>query len=211
MLDKLPKFEARLDVLERKLMDPQVLRIGDLLQKFARESAQVRKIVEQGQDLVRVTQELEEAKEMLAAEDDPELCEMARDEMRSLEAQLETGMAELRLLLLPRDPYEGRPLLLEIRAGTGGDEAAIWCSDLLKLYTKYALTQNWQTRVVSSTDSDAGGCRDVTVEIKGDSVYSKLKFEAGVHRVQRVPATETQGRIHTSTATVASTPRTATG
>ena len=132
--------------------------------------------------------------------------EMAREEQRDIEAQLEELDERLKVLLLPRDPNDDKNVMLEIRAGTGGDEAAIWAGDLLKLYSKYAQEQGWSAKVVSMSDSETGGCRDATVEIAGDAVYSKLKFEAGVHRVQRVPATETQGRVHTSTATVAIMP-----
>merc|ERR1719198_1318503 len=132
--------------------------------------------------------------------------EMVREELRTIEEELSELDERLKLLLLPSDPNDEKNVMLEIRAGTGGDEAAIWASDLAKLYTKYANGQGWSTRVISQSESDAGGCRDVTIEVKGDAVYSKLKFEAGVHRVQRVPATETQGRVHTSTATIAIMP-----
>ena len=213
MLDKLPKFEARLEVLERKLMDPQVLRNGDELQRIARESAHVRQIVEQGQNLLRVQQEIQDAKEMLASEDDPELCEMAREEMRTLEAQFESGTAELRLLLLPRDPYEGRPLLLEIRAGTGGDEAALFASDLCRMYTKFGEQNGLRIDLMSASPILVGGTgkthqgfKEAVLSVTGDKAYNLLRFEAGVHRVQRVPATESQGRIHTSAATVAVLP-----
>ena len=138
--------------------------------------------------------------------DDAEMREMAREEVKDLERRTKELDEQLKLLLLPSDPNDEKNVMFEIRAGTGGDEAAIWASDLLRLYTKYAESQGWQARVVSLSESDAGGCRDATIEVRGDSVYSKLKFEAGVHRVQRVPQTETQGRVHTSTATVAIMP-----
>jgi peptide chain release factor 1 len=138
--------------------------------------------------------------------DDAELRELAREEVRGIEDEMGNLDERLKLLLLPSDPNDDKNVMLEIRAGTGGDEAALWAADLEKMYQKYALSQGWQAKVVSSSDSEKGGVRDVTLEVKGNSVYSKLKFEAGVHRVQRVPATETQGRIHTSTATVAIMP-----
>ena len=206
VLERLAQIKASFDELGAKLEDPDIMADTATLLATTKERSKLEPTVEAYQQYLHMTTGLEEAKELFNEADDAEMREMAREEVKELEASLEELDERLKLLLLPSDPNDEKNVMFEIRAGTGGDEAAIWCSDLLKLYTKYALTQNWQTRVVSSTDSDAGGCRDVTVEIKGDSVYSKLKFEAGVHRVQRVPATETQGRIHTSTATVAIMP-----
>jgi len=176
------------------------------LLRVNKEIAKLDKTVTAYDNYLALTTALEEAQELFNEADDAEMKEMAREEMKEVDAQLSELDESLKLLLLPTDPNDEKNVMIEIRAGTGGDEAAIWASDLAKLYSKYAIGQNWQTRVVSETQSEAGGCRDVTIEVKGDSVYSKMKFEAGVHRVQRVPATETQGRIHTSTATIAVMP-----
>jgi len=177
-----------------------------VLLQVTKDRAKLEPTVEAYDKYMSLTEQLAEAKEMFNEADDAEMKELAREEQKECESALAELDEELKLLLLPSDPNDEKNVMFEIRAGTGGDEAAIWASDLLKLYKKYADGQGWQTRVVSMSDSDAGGCRDATLEIKGASVYSKLKFEAGVHRVQRVPATETQGRIHTSTATVAIMP-----
>ena len=137
---------------------------------------------------------------------DPELREMAALEVAELEAKIATLEDQLTILLLPRDPLDEKNIMLEIRAGTGGDEASIWAGDLVRLYSKYAETQNWKVSLLSESPADMGGFKEAILEIKGDNVYSKLKFEAGVHRVQRVPLTEASGRVHTSTATVAIMP-----
>ncbi|MFN7317510.1 MAG: peptide chain release factor 1, partial [Microcystis sp.] len=137
---------------------------------------------------------------------DPELREMAALEVAELEAKIASLEDQLTILLLPRDPLDEKNIMLEIRAGTGGDEASIWAGDLVRLYSKYAETQNWKVSLLSESPADMGGFKEAILEIKGDNVYSKLKFEAGVHRVQRVPLTEASGRVHTSTATVAIMP-----
>jgi len=207
VLDRLASIKSSFEELTARLEDPDIMANVEELLKVNKERARLEPTVEAYELYLSLDEQLGDAKEMFQeAGDDPEMKEMAREEVRDLETQMAELDERLKLLLLEPDPNDEKNVMFEIRAGTGGDEAAIWASDLLKLYTKYAVTQGWQTRVVSMSDSEAGGCRDVTVEIKGDAVYSKLKFEAGVHRVQRVPATETQGRIHTSTATVAIMP-----
>jgi peptide chain release factor 1 len=151
--------------------------------------------------------ELEGAVEMFQeSAGDAEIREMAREEVKQLETTMEQMERDLKLMLLPSDPNDERNVMLEIRAGTGGDEAAIWAGDLLNVYRKYAVEMGWSLRVVEEADADMGGYKSVVAEVRGNSVYSKLKYEAGVHRVQRVPATESQGRVHTSTATVAVMP-----
>src|SRR6185369_17209738 len=144
-----------------------------------------------------------QAREMM---DDPEFAEMAREEITTLEAELPALESELQALLLPRDPDDARNTFLEIRAGTGGDEAALFAGDLLRMYTRYAERQGWRTELMSESDGEVGGYKEVVVRVMGDGCYGKLKFESGGHRVQRVPATETQGRIHTSACTVAALP-----
>jgi len=206
VLDRLASIKATFDELTAKLEDPEIMANVDVLLQVNKDRAKLEETVEAYQTYMSLEEQRAEAAEMFAEADDAEMKEMAREEQKDIEQQISALDARLKLLLLPKDPNDDKNVMFEIRAGTGGDEAAIWCADLLKLYTKYAESQGWKTKVVSMSDSEAGGCRDATLEIKGDSVYSKLKFEAGVHRVQRVPATETQGRIHTSTATIAIMP-----
>ena len=211
MLDKLPVFETRLEVLERQLMDPAVASDGRKVRELSREAAYVRDVVEAFRALKRQLEELDGAKEMLASESDPDMREMARDEITELEQQIETSTQSVRLLLLPRDPYEGRPVMLEIRAGTGGDEAALFAGDLLRMYQRFAEARGLRIEVISRSEITVGGgsgkslqgLKEVVAAVSGDDAYSMLRFEAGTHRVQRVPATESQGRIHTSAATVA--------
>lgn len=205
VLDRLREMRGVHDDLTAQLEDPSVQANVEAMLRVTRERAKLDGVVEALSAYEGCEQRLKEAKELFN-EDDVELREMARAEIKEAEQEMEALDARMKVLLLPSDPNDERNVMFEIRAGTGGDEAAIWASDLLNLYERYAREQGWQTRLVSKSDSEAGGMRDATMEIKGQSVYSKLKFEAGVHRVQRVPATETQGRIHTSTATVAIMP-----
>ena len=205
VLDRLREMRKVHDELTARLEDPSVQQNVEEMLRVTRERARLEAVVDALDSYEACQTRLADAKELFNDED-TEMREMARAEMKEVEQQMEELDERMKVLLLPSDPNDERNVMLEIRAGTGGDEAAIWASDLLNLYQRYAKEQAWQVRVVSSSDSEAGGVRDVTLEIKGDSVYSKLKFEAGVHRVQRVPATETQGRIHTSTATVAIMP-----
>jgi peptide chain release factor 1 len=205
VLDRLREMRGVHDDLTAQLEDPSVQANVDAMLRVTRERAKLDGVVQALNAYESCEQRLKEAKELFS-EDDAELREMARAEIKEAEDEMEALDSRMKVLLLPSDPNDDRNVMFEIRAGTGGDEAAIWASDLLNLYERYAREQGWQTRLVSRSDSEAGGMRDATIEIKGQSVYSKLKFEAGVHRVQRVPATETQGRIHTSTATVAIMP-----
>jgi len=205
VLDRLREMRKVHDELGAQLEDPAVQANIEEMLRVSRERSKLDSTVEALAEWESLEQRLEEGKELFS-EEDAELREMARAEIREVEEAMEALDGRLKLLLLPTDPNDDKNVMFEIRAGTGGDEAAIWANDLLSLYSRYAQSQGWQSRVVTASDSDAGGVRDATLEIKGEAVYSKLKFEAGVHRVQRVPATETQGRIHTSTATVAIMP-----
>ncbi len=213
MDEKMVAFEKRLEALDRQMMDPAVASDGRRFREVSQEAAQVRDIVEAWHAIRRLDEELAGARE-LAADSDPEVRELAKMEVESLEEQLEAAQASLRLLLLPRDPYEGRPLMLEIRAGTGGDEAALFASDLFRMYQRFGEENGLRIEAMSTSPITVGGgsgktlqgLREVVAAVTGDNAYSLLKFEAGVHRVQRVPATETQGRIHTSAATVAVLP-----
>ena len=206
VLDRLATIKSTFEELTAKLEDPDIMADVDTLLQVNKDRAKLEPTVEAFETYLSLETQLDEAKEMFNEADDAEMKELAREEVKECEEQMAELDERLKLLLLPSDPNDEKNVMFEIRAGTGGDEAAIWASDLLKLYTKYSESQGWQSKVVSMSDSEAGGCRDVTLEIKGDAVYSKLKFEAGVHRVQRVPATETAGRIHTSTATIAIMP-----
>ncbi|MFT5459704.1 MAG: peptide chain release factor 1, partial [Myxococcota bacterium] len=180
---------------------------------LGRESNHVRGIVEHWQAHRRSVQELEDARGMLTDETDPEMREMVRDEVSELEERIAESAAALRLMLLPQDPYEGRPLLLEVRAGTGGDEAALFAADLARMYMRFGETRGLRFEPLSTNVITVGGTgkthqgfKEIVLSVTGDEAYSALRFEAGVHRVQRVPATESQGRIHTSAATVAVLP-----
>jgi len=207
VLDKLGSVRAQYEELGARVEQPEVQSNIDELLKATKERSKLEPTVLAHDVYIAAETALAEAKEMFAeCSDDADMREMAREEMRAAEATMEEVDATIKLLLLPTDPNDDKDIMLEVRAGTGGDEAALFVNDLIRLYTKYAETQGWSVRLASATDSEAGGYRDATLEVKGDSVFSKLKFEAGVHRVQRVPATETAGRVHTSTATVAVMP-----
>ena len=207
MLDRLKDVEARLEELNRLLMDPEVSRDRDRLRDLSKEHAHINPIVERFREMIQAESQLAEVEEMLA---DPEMREMASEEKSALEEKLETLREELRFLLLPKDPYEGRNILLEIRAGTGGDEAAIFAGDLFRMYARYCSLNNWKVEELSSSEISVGGgssgYKEIICLITSKGVYSHLKYESGVHRVQRGPVTETQGRIHTSAATVAILP-----
>lgn len=213
MYEKLAAFERRLEALDRQMMDPAVASDGRRFRTISQEASHVRDIVEAWRQVRDLDDELTDAKE-LAGDDDPELREMARAEVSALEEKLDEARQALRLLLLPRDPYEGRPIMLEIRAGTGGDEAALFAGDLFRMYSRFGEAHGLRVEAMSTSPITVGGgsgkslqgLREVVAAVTGDNAYSLLKFEAGVHRVQRVPATETQGRIHTSAATVAILP-----
>lgn len=207
LLDKLNSVEQTFDELTRKLADPDIAKDPGEFQRIAKARSSLEEVVDvygiwkQAQDeLVGTRQILKEA----AA--DIELREMARQEAEELEQKVDHLEQQLKILLLPKDPNDDKNIMLEIRAGTGGDEAGIWAGDLLRMYTRYAERQNWRVKLLSESLGELGGFKEAILEIQGDSVYSKLKYEAGVHRVQRVPVTETGGRVHTSTATVAVMP-----
>jgi peptide chain release factor 1 len=206
MFEKLAALEARLGALDRLLMDPSVMKSADRYRELSIEHARLRQIVGQWRKHKVLVKELEEARAMAHEEDDHEIREMAREEAAQLAAQIEASTDAMRVLLLPRDPYEGRPLLLEIRAGTGGDEAGLFAADLYKMYVRFGEQRRLKMDVMSSSSVTVGksaqGFKEIILSVSGDAAYRSLRFEAGVHRVQRVPATESQGRIHTSAATV---------
>ncbi|BAZ52605.1 peptide chain release factor 1 [Nostoc sp. NIES-4103] len=207
LLEKLKSVEQTFNELTRRLADPDTAKNPDEYQKIAKSRSSLEEVVNTYETWKTAQEELLGARQVLKeANGDPELQEIAAMEVKELEEKLEYLESRLKILLLPRDPNDDKNIMLEIRAGTGGDEASIWAGDLLRMYSRYADTQGWRVKLVSESLGEMGGFKEVILEIQGDSVYSKLKFEAGVHRVQRVPATEAGGRVHTSTATVAIMP-----
>jgi peptide chain release factor 1 len=207
LLDKLRSVEQTFNELTRRLADPDVARDPGEFQRVAKSRSSLEEVVNTFEDWKVTQQALTEARQISKeAGGDLELQEMATLEADELEARSTELETRLKILLLPSDPNDDKNIMLEIRAGTGGDEASIWAGDLVRMYSRYAETQNWRVKLLSESLADMGGFKEAILEIQGDRVYSKLKFEAGVHRVQRVPVTEASGRVHTSTATVAIMP-----
>ncbi len=206
MRDKLKKLVVAYDELTAMLGDPVVLADQKEYTRLAREQSAQTPIAEKAREYLSVTQQLDEAKEVLKADHDPEMKEFAAEEAKELEARIPPLEDELRVMMLPADPNDEKDIIVEIRSGAGGDEAAIFAGDLYRMYVRYAELQKWKPEEIDASEADTGGFREVSFRIKGNKVYSKMKFESGVHRVQRVPVTESQGRIHTSTATVAVLP-----
>ena len=205
MLDRLAEIERRYEELERLVADPTVIANRREFAKLARERSQLEETVARWRERQRLAREIEEHRE-LAREKDAELRELARGELPALEARLAALDATLKQLLLPKDPHDERNTVLEIRAGTGGDEASLFAAELFRMYTRYAERHGWRVEVLSSSPTGLGGFKEVIALVVGKGAFSRLKFEGGVHRVQRVPVTETQGRIHTSAVTVAVLP-----
>jgi peptide chain release factor 1 len=187
------------------MSDPAVATDPGKLMEFGRERSELDEIVAVYRDYQDVERQLDETQE-LSGDSDRELAEMIQDELRSLREQRDTLVSRMRSLLVPKDPNDDKKVIVEIRAGTGGDEAALFAQDLFRMYTRYAERQRWKVEVLSSTETDGGGFREIIFEIAAKGAYSHLRYESGVHRVQRVPVTESQGRIHTSTASVAVLP-----
>ena len=207
LLDKLQSVEQTFEELTRLLADPDVATNPDEFQKVARTRSSLEETVNTYDIWKKTKEDLTDARLILKeANSDPEMREMASLEVEELEEKLAQLEHQLTILLLPRDPNDDKNIMLEIRAGTGGDEASIWAGDLVRMYSRYAETVGWKVSLLSESLAEMGGFKEAILEIKGEQVYSKLKFEAGVHRVQRVPVTESGGRVHTSTATVAIMP-----
>ncbi len=205
MLERLAELEARYEELNALLTDPDVLADHRRVEEIARERSTLEDAVTLYRAYQEATAALEDAR-TLAYDDDQDVREMAREEVSQLEAEIERLDHDLRLALLPKDPADDRNVIVEIRAGTGGDEAGLFASDLFRMYQRYAERQRWAVDILNTSANEAGGYREIVFEINGRGAYSRLKYESGVHRVQRVPETEAQGRIHTSTATVAVMP-----
>lgn len=207
MLEKLQVLEERYDELTRLLADPQVIADQEKWQKYVKEHADLEETVQVFREYKKVKKDLRDARKMLEEEDlDREMEELAKQEIDELSERAEELEERLKLLLIPKDPLDERNVIVEIRAGAGGEEAALFAGDLYRMYTRYAERQGWKVEEISSHPTDIGGYKEVIFMVEGKGAYSRLKYESGVHRVQRVPVTETGGRIHTSTATVAVLP-----
>ena len=205
LFEKLEQIESRYDEMTRELSSPEVHDDSARYQKLAKQHSELGEIVAKFREWKDIEKALEGAKQLLA-EADPEMKQMAEEEQKTLEARREAVEREVKILLIPKDPNDEKNVILEIRAGTGGDEASLFAAELFRMYSRYAESQHWKVEILESSASPVGGMKEVVAAIQGNKVYSKLKYESGVHRVQRVPATEQQGRIHTSAATVAVLP-----
>ena len=205
MFDKLDFITEKYDELSKLVSDPDVINNQPLWQKHIKEMGEIEPIVKKYQEYKKAKSDLAEAKEMLE-EGDEEMRELAKMEIADLEEQIERNEEELKVLLLPKDPNDDKNVILEIRAGTGGEEAALFGADLLRMYTRYAERNRWKTELMDLNDTGLGGVKEAVMLIKGKGAYSRLKYESGAHRVQRVPETESSGRVHTSAATVAVLP-----
>ena len=205
MFEKLAQIVQKQKALEDRLADPGLLKDPQILQKLGREHKEVTEIVKVYQEWRGCKQALEEARSLLD-EPDPEMQDFARDEVKEHDSRIADLEGRLRRLMLPKDPNDEKNVIVEIRAGTGGEEAALFAADLYRMYTRFAESKGWKVEELSRNESGVGGMREVVALIRGEGAYSRLRFESGTHRVQRVPLTESQGRIHTSAATVAVLP-----
>jgi peptide chain release factor 1 len=203
MLDRLDQLEARYEELSTQLSDPKIVNDQENYRKVAKQHRDLEPTVEKFREYRKLRDGIAEAKTMLA---DADMKEMAQAELDELEPKLATAEDELKILLLPKDPNDDKNVIVELRAGTGGDEASLFVAEVFRMYLRFAEQHKWKVEVLSQTDSDVGGLKDVTAIFEGQGVYRQMKYESGVHRVQRVPATETQGRVHTSAITVAVLP-----
>jgi peptide chain release factor 1 len=201
--DKLQPFITRSEEITNLLMSPDITSDIKRMTTLSKEQSSIEPIVRKAKEYIKVLEDIEENRSML---DDSELGDLAKEELKELEQKKPILEDEIKLLMIPKDPNDDRNIYLELRAGTGGDEAALFVGDLFRGYLRYAENNDWKVEIMSSSDSEAGGYKEIVILVKGDHVYSKLKFEGGTHRVQRVPATESQGRVHTSAITVAVMP-----
>lgn len=206
MLDKLESIRSNFINLEEQMSDPQIVSDQARYTKVSKEYFKLKEVVDAYLDYKKVLENIDGAKELLK-EKDEEMREMAKLELQELEPRRNELEEQIRTLLIPRDPEDARDIIFEIRAGTGGDEASLFAGDLYRMYIKYFETQGWKTEPLYENEGTVGGYKEVSVEVRGSDVYGKMKFESGVHRVQRVPTTETKGRVHTSAATVAVMPK----
>jgi peptide chain release factor 1 len=205
MFDRLDQLETRYEDLGRQLSDPNIVSDQENYRKVSKQHRDMEPTVEKFRDFRKLRNSIADAKAMLA-ESDPDMREMAQAELDELEPKLAATEADLKILLLPKDPNDDKNVVLELRAGTGGDEASLFVAEVFRMYLRFAEQHKWKVEILSQTDSDVGGLKDITAIMEGQGVYAQMKYESGVHRVQRVPATETQGRVHTSAITVAVLP-----
>jgi peptide chain release factor 1 len=206
MFERLDQIETRYEELTQALATPEVITDSSKYQKTAKAHSDIAPIVEKYREYKDLTKGIAESKAVLTDEKDPEMRAYAQEELTKLEARVGAVEAELKVLLLPKDPNDEKDVILEIRAGTGGDEATLFAAEMFRMYTRYAETQGWKVEVLSTSESGVGGLKEVIALVEGKRVFSRLKYESGVHRVQRVPQTEQQGRVHTSAVTVAVLP-----
>ncbi|MFT3746318.1 MAG: peptide chain release factor 1 [Pyrinomonadaceae bacterium] len=206
MLEKLAQIEKTYEELTEQISSPEIMSDMKVYAKTMKQHRTLEEIVTKYREVRKMTEDLQGAKDLLSLADDEDMREMANLEIADIEDRLPVAEEELKMLLLPKDPNDEKNVILEIRAGTGGDEATLFAAEILRMYTRYAERQGWKMDILEMTDTGVGGIKDATAVIEGDNVYSKMRFESGVHRVQRVPQTETQGRIHTSAITVAVLP-----
>ena len=206
MIEKLEEIKHRFEEVGQLIVQPDIVTDMEKYGKLNKEYKDLEKIVVKYKAFTQASSNMKNAKEVLSTEKDPEFREMAKAEIEELEPQIESLEEELKIMLIPKDPNDSKNVILEIRAGTGGDEASIFAGDLFRMYKSYAEDQNWNFSVLNFNEGSAGGYKEIVASVEGEDVYAKLKFESGVHRVQRVPATESQGRVHTSAATVAVLP-----
>ncbi len=206
MFERLDQIEARYEELTSALASPDIMNDSSKYQKTAKAHAEISEVVEKYREFKDLRKGIAESRAMLADEKDPEMRAYAEEELASLEARVGGVEEDLKVLLLPKDPNDDKNIILEIRAGTGGDEATLFADEMFRMYSRYAETQGWKVEVLSTSESSVGGLKEVIAIIEGTRVFSQLKYESGVHRVQRVPATEQQGRVHTSAVTVAVLP-----
>lgn len=206
MFDQLEFIEDKYNELSEKIADPEIINDQKVWQKLMKEHSDLAPIVDMYKNYEAAKKGIEEAKDMLKNDNDPEMKELAKMELSELEENIENYTIQLKKLLIPKDPNDDKNVILELRAGAGGDEAGLFAAELLRMYLRYAETQKWKVEMMNTSETGVGGIKEASVMITGAGAYSKLKFESGTHRVQRVPATESGGRIHTSTATVAMLP-----
>jgi len=206
ILDKLEGLVSRFEEVSTLITDPSVIADQKRFVKLTKEYKELDDIMKARKEYMQTLSNIEDAKSILGSEQDPEMREMAREEIDASQARVPELEEEIKMLLVPKDPEDGKNAIVEIRGGTGGDEAAIFAGDLFRMYIKYCEMKGWQTEVTSSSEGSSGGFKEIIFTVTGDNVYGILKYESGVHRVQRVPATETQGRVHTSAASVAVLP-----
>ena len=206
MLERLSSVEEKYEELNKLLADPEVVADYTKVQQYAKEQSVMREVVELAREYREVIKEISDLKDMLRSESDPDILSMVKDEHATLEGKKEKAEERLRMALVPKDPNDDKNVIIEIRAGTGGEEAGLFASNLYRMYSRLAQRLNWNLEIIDSNSTGIGGLKEITFQVRGDQAYSKLKHESGVHRVQRVPTTESSGRIHTSAATVAVLP-----